>query len=90
MQMLTVAPRLNGRLLAEGEAWPLGERSWGDTRLALPMPDGPPEWVDLFTGRALTTDGAGEDQKRVAIKDALAAFPVAVLVQHAAASEANR
>ena len=26
------------------------------------------EWVDLFTGRALTTDAAGEDQKRVAIK----------------------
>jgi (1->4)-alpha-D-glucan 1-alpha-D-glucosylmutase len=90
MRMLTVAPRLNGRLLAEGEAWPLGERSWGDTRLALPTADGPPEWIDLFTGRALTTDGAGEDQKRVAIKNALAAFPVAVLVQHAAVSEANR
>jgi hypothetical protein len=37
----------------------------------------------------VTADDAGPDQKQVAIKDALAAFPVAVLVLQAA-NEAAR
>jgi (1->4)-alpha-D-glucan 1-alpha-D-glucosylmutase len=80
MRLLTVAPRLTRRLLADGQTWPLGESSWGDTKLVLPAGDGRDEWTDLFTGRTITAHGGGPDQKEVAIKDVLAAFPVAVLV----------
>ena len=81
--MLTVAPRLARRLLTDGQAWPLGERSWADTRLMLPTADGQDKWIDLFTGRTATAEAGGPDQKQVAIKDVLAAFPVAVLVLQA-------
>ena len=36
----------------DGEAWPLGERVWGDTALLLPTGSRrSDEWIDLFTGR---------------------------------------
>ena len=56
-QVLTVAPRLIRPLLATGEAWPLGERVWGDTSLLLPPSLAQQQWIDLFTGSALTVDG---------------------------------
>jgi (1->4)-alpha-D-glucan 1-alpha-D-glucosylmutase len=82
MRLVTVAPRLTRRLLADGQTWPLAESSWGDTKLMLPG-DGRDEWIDLFTGRTITAEGGGTDQKEVAIKDVLGAFPVAVLVPRA-------
>ena len=82
-RILTVAPRLTRRLLADGQAWPLGESSWADTKLMLPG-DGRDEWIELFTGRTIIAEGGGPDQKEVAIKDVLAAFPVAVLTPRAA------
>jgi (1->4)-alpha-D-glucan 1-alpha-D-glucosylmutase len=78
-QVLTVAPRLNRRLLASGRALPLGEHVWGDTALLLPF-GGQQQWVDLFTGQELTSQGNGDDRGRIAIKDALSMFPVSVLV----------
>ena len=49
-RMLTVASA-DRRLLADGQAWPLGERSWADTKLMVPAADGRDKWIDLFTGR---------------------------------------
>ncbi len=81
MQVLTIAPRLIRRLLTADNSVH-GERVWGDTALLLPPAAGDHEWVDLFTGVALTAEDAGDDRRRIAVKDALQAFPVSVLVRH--------
>lgn len=81
MQVLTIAPRLIRRLLT-GDNSIHGERVWGDTALLLPPAAREHEWVDLFTGVALTAEDAGDGRRRIAMKDALQAFPVSVLVRH--------
>ena len=81
MQVLTIAPRLIRRLLS-GDNSIHGERVWGDTALLLPPAAGEHEWVDLFTGVALIAEDAGDDRRRIAIKDALSRLPVTVLVRH--------
>jgi (1->4)-alpha-D-glucan 1-alpha-D-glucosylmutase len=85
LQVLTVAPRLVRRLMADGASIQ-GERTWGDTALLLPPASGKDNWIDLFTGSPFNAENAGEDRWRIALKDALSAFPVAVLVRHAQAS----
>lgn len=76
-QVLTIAPRLAARLFARTGDWPLGEAAWGNTALTLPAEaaDGP--WENVFTGRRVD-GGAGE---QLLLREVLADFPVAVLVQ---------
>jgi (1->4)-alpha-D-glucan 1-alpha-D-glucosylmutase len=81
-RVLTVVPRLCARLLATGDAWPLGARVWGDTSILLAAADSSDGWVDLFTGRTVGGQDAEQDRKRLAMQDILAEFPVAVLVGH--------
>jgi (1->4)-alpha-D-glucan 1-alpha-D-glucosylmutase len=71
--VLVVAPRLPAGLVAEGE-WPLGEKVWGDTALALPGDLEGKTWRDIFTGARLRTGN------RVSLAQLLTRFPVAVLV----------
>jgi (1->4)-alpha-D-glucan 1-alpha-D-glucosylmutase len=71
--VLVVAPRFPARLVAEGE-WPLGEKVWGDTALALPGELESKTWRDIFTGVRLRPGN------RVSLAQLLTRFPVAVLV----------
>lgn len=82
-QVLTIAPRLTA---STGE-WPVGEAIWGDTVLALPTPAPETPWEDVFTGRRLSAEDGPEGGRRLLARDALADFPVAVLVQQPADAE---
>lgn len=69
---IVVAPRFLTSLIEPG-ADPLGEAVWQDTHLLLPA-DAPKQWTNVLTQQLLESDG------RVAIAQALAHFPVALLV----------
>jgi len=68
VQVVAVATRLSERLAADG--------GWGDATLELPAG----RWLDLFTGRDLTSEGAGRGEVR--LRDLLADLPVALIVRH--------
>ena len=82
--VLVVAPRLIGRLLVDGQAWPLGESVWGDTELVLPAGIADGEWTDVFTGRRLCVQAEDGDVARVNVGEVLINFPVAALVRSSA------
>lgn len=69
---VTVLPRFLTSMLAEG-ALPLGGAVWTDTHIRFP-PDAPQKWIDAFTGVEIRSD-----DRVLALGDALAAFPVALL-----------
>lgn len=52
---ITVAPRFLTRLVKEGEL-PLGEKTWGDTYIALPE-GAPSRWKDAITGSMIDSKG---------------------------------
>ena len=68
---VVIVPRWVSRLTDD---LPLGPDVWGDTRIALPFRS---PLTDLFTGRASATPG------EVRLADALADFPVALLISTA-------
>ena len=69
---VTVVPRFLTSLVAEGEA-PLGSGVWQDTVVGLP--DGTPgRWKNMFTNEVLTAENT------LALSDALAVFPAALLI----------
>lgn len=72
---LVVVPRLSVGLVPTATRPPIGRRVWEDTALKLPEDLGG-EWVNAFTGEALTTNA-----RPVAVAEALGVFPVAVLVR---------
>ncbi len=72
---LTVVPRFLSGLVAEDQQ-PLGTGVWQDTVVDVPR-EAPGRWRHVFTGEDLTSD------KTLALGDALAAFPVALLVGEA-------
>lgn len=82
-QVLTITPRLT----ASTGQWPVGEATWGDTVLALPASAPNASWEDVFTGRRLRTEDGSESGRQLPVRDALADFPVAVLVQEPAEAE---
>jgi maltooligosyltrehalose synthase len=67
--VVAVAPRLFAGLMEEGDLAPLGERAWGDARLALP--EG--QYRNVLTGEAL--HGGAQP-----LANLLYRFPVALLV----------
>ncbi len=69
---ITVAPRLPASLIKPGEL-PLGRKVWQDARLCLPE-DAPATMRNVFTGQAVET------RNGVSIAEALAQFPVAILI----------
>ena len=76
---ITIAPRLYARLLTEGSALPLGAEVWGDTWIELPRAG----QAGMLTN---DLDGVGVPVREFAGRhgilavDALASFPVALLV----------
>jgi len=70
-----IVPRLWLDLVPEGRDWPLGDL-WGDTRLTLP--GGLRAWRNVLTGERGSAPSS-EETFRLALRDVLASFPVAVL-----------
>jgi (1->4)-alpha-D-glucan 1-alpha-D-glucosylmutase len=70
---IVVVPRLVARLAPVGR-WPVGRSAWQDTRVMLP-PHAPARLTEWFTGTTLVPSGGA-----LALADALAGFPVAVLL----------
>jgi len=68
--IVTIVPRLTGAL-----GFPPIAATWRDTRVHLPTG----RWQDVFTGHTLESDGGTR------LAEALADFPVAVLVRKSAA-----
>ena len=69
---VTVVPRFTASLAAGGEA-PLGAGVWQDT--VAKLPDGAPvRWKNIFTSEVLTAENT------LALSDALALFPAALLI----------
>jgi (1->4)-alpha-D-glucan 1-alpha-D-glucosylmutase len=73
--LVSVVPRLWSALSSNEAQWPLGAL-WGDTRLALPRAAG--GWRNVLTGERIAAEPGG-DAATVAMRDVLAAFPVALL-----------
>ncbi|HEX5476629.1 MAG TPA: malto-oligosyltrehalose synthase, partial [Burkholderiales bacterium] len=71
--LVAIAPRLFAGLMEGGDYAPLGERAWGEARLALPGPAG--EFENLLTGER---HPAREEGLRLSA--VLASFPVALLL----------
>jgi malto-oligosyltrehalose synthase len=69
------APRFFSELCGEGR-FPLGQRSWGGTRVALP-PRHPSRYVNVLTGEEVRV--YGRDAPSLAASEVFAHFPVALL-----------
>jgi malto-oligosyltrehalose synthase len=77
---LTIAPRLYLRLLGDGDMHPLGEAVWADTAVELPKEVSEPlELKNVFDGKIVRTAKVG-NRVIVRLADALAHFPVALLI----------
>ena len=75
MHLIVAVPRLSAALLAEGELWPPAD-AWGDTHVVLaPLRVG--ALREIFTGRGVPLEPFG---MHLAAREALAGFPVSVLV----------
>ena len=72
--LVTVVPRLWSPLVQDEFQWPLGD-VWSDTRLHLP---GNAAWRNVLTGERLSGEATGK-ATRVAMRDVLATFPVALI-----------
>jgi (1->4)-alpha-D-glucan 1-alpha-D-glucosylmutase len=70
--VVAVIPRLSFAAGGPGR-FPIGSRVWGNTTCVLP-PGAPHSYVDILTGRRLTTR-----RGRIEVADALSVLPVAVL-----------
>jgi (1->4)-alpha-D-glucan 1-alpha-D-glucosylmutase len=82
---IVAVPRLIARLLAEGQAAPLGEAVWQDTSLLVPGIDPQQEWRNVFTGE-LVAFTLVDGQATLSMAEILAHFPVALLVVSGAGS----
>lgn len=69
---ITIVPRLLTHLVGIGED-PLGEAVWQDTQIMVPR--GKRSWVNALTGEEIETNG------KLAVGEALAHFPAALLVR---------
>jgi (1->4)-alpha-D-glucan 1-alpha-D-glucosylmutase len=74
-QIVVIVPRLVDSLLRGGAEATVGRAVWGNTAVNLPDSDGEVRYRDLFTG----TEIAAQDS--IGVADALAHFPVALLVR---------
>jgi maltooligosyltrehalose synthase len=74
-----VVPRLLARLIPAPGSLPLGREVWQDTRLLLTGVGPQVRFRNVFTGELLALAEAG-GPVGLAVADALAGFPVALLV----------
>jgi len=73
--LVVIVPRFVTEL-TEFRTFPLGRDVWEDTIVRLPR-EAPDYWLDIFTGKSLNTS------KQVEVAEALAQFPVSVLLGRA-------
>jgi (1->4)-alpha-D-glucan 1-alpha-D-glucosylmutase len=81
---VVIVPRWTAKLMDAVNELPIGGRVWADTRVALGNSTQAPRMRDVLTGREVGIDGAGSE-RTLSVADALAEFPVAVLVGQASA-----
>jgi (1->4)-alpha-D-glucan 1-alpha-D-glucosylmutase len=74
---ITIVPRLSLTLTGDPAVPPIG-RIWADTALAVPAPLDTARWTCALSGAECR--GSGSQPARLAVADALAALPVALLV----------
>ena len=74
--LVTVVPRLWMALTGDSDAWPVGSAVWGDT--VLRMPGARSAWRNVLTGETLAAQ-SGERETRIALGDALARLPFALI-----------
>lgn len=79
-EILVVAPRLMAWLIDETARLPLGERAWGDTRLALAAHSDTATWTNVFTNEQVHVDRDADGNATLRAADIFATFPVAVFV----------
>jgi (1->4)-alpha-D-glucan 1-alpha-D-glucosylmutase len=70
---IVIVPRWSAKLMDGVSELPVGENVWADTRITLSNATSASRMRDVFTGREVTLE------ESVAIADALAEFPVAVM-----------
>jgi (1->4)-alpha-D-glucan 1-alpha-D-glucosylmutase len=76
--VLTVVPRLTGRLTDNGARLPVGRDVWGDTRVLLPRDFPGQVYLNLFTGAEVRPTGSDSGMS-LALGEILVEFPVALL-----------
>jgi maltooligosyltrehalose synthase len=74
--ILIVVPRLVATIAPNGEL-PLGERTWGDTRLTPDVPRAA-RYRDVFTGGCIS-QGTGDERPALRMADVFERFPIACL-----------
>lgn len=74
--LVTMAPRMTGRLRGDGSAFPLGEDAWGKTRFALPEQAPAGGWRNLLTGEVVEC----RQDHTLFLADLTRTLPLAVLV----------
>jgi (1->4)-alpha-D-glucan 1-alpha-D-glucosylmutase len=77
--LIVIAPRFIASLLNEREIPPAGPAVWGDTHVMVPWCPCSANYRNAFTGEVLTLPRNGESGT-ISMADALANFPVALLV----------
>jgi (1->4)-alpha-D-glucan 1-alpha-D-glucosylmutase len=83
--VLVVVPRLVAPLAERAGGWPLGGSAWGDTAVILPPSFDAARLEDVFTGRPLAIETAGEGdepRRQAATASVFESFPVAVYARH--------
>lgn len=77
--VVAVVPRLGAAAAWETPALPVGHRMWGETRIPVPAAFRSRPVVNALTGASVPVARDG-DEVWVAVGDALASWPVALLV----------
>jgi maltooligosyltrehalose synthase len=67
-------------LIDETARLPLGERAWGDTRLALAPHTETATWTNMFTNEQVHVDRDDDGNATLRAADVFTSFPVAVFV----------
>ena len=79
ISVLVAVPRLMTKLIPDANQKPLGEATWGDTRLSLPSDVTKHRWRNIFSGESnLTIEDDGHQS--IGAADVFAHCPVALLV----------
>lgn len=85
--VITLAPRYFARLVGEGDTLPLGKAVWRDTVVELPLRLRDTQYGCAFTGNTLPTL-RGQSGGSLLVADALADFPLALLIGETGAAAA--
>lgn len=77
--LVALAPRLVAHLVGQGQSLPVGQETWGQTRIVLPRGFVFQSYQNVFTNEEVRP----ADSIRIAVAEALRTCPVAILVSRA-------